>query len=319
MKRSRWVAFTSVVASLVMFGSCGGGQKIPPFNATPTVSGLFPSNITAGSEGFILSVAGTGFMSNSQGVTFVNWNGSPRSTSFDVTTGQLAVQIFASDITTANSVTITATNPAPGGGTSPVSFASKFTIEPPQAGLTIASPLDPVSAKAGSAAFTLTITGTGFAVNDIVTWNGSPRVTTIVPMTPTTASAQITRDDVANVGSASVAVATPDLVTATTSLNFPITGSDNPVPTASSLSPSSAANGGGDFQMRVSGSGFVPTSFVVWNGDFRATAYISSSQLVALIPASDIAATMSKTKASVAVTNPAPGGGTSSPVTFTID
>ena len=156
MKRSRWVAFTSVVGSLVLLGSCGGGQKIPPFNATPTVTGLFPSNITAGSDGFILSVAGTGFMSNSQGVTFVNWNGSPRSTSFDVTTGQLAVQIFASDITTANSVTITATNPAPGGGTSPVSFASKFTIEPPQAGLTIASPLDPVSAKAGSAAFTLT-------------------------------------------------------------------------------------------------------------------------------------------------------------------
>ncbi len=318
MKRSRWVALTSVVASLVLLGSCGGSQKIPAFNATPTVSGLFPSNITAGSEGFILSVAGTGFQSNSQGVTFVNWNGSPRSTSFDVTTGQLAVEIFASDVTTANTVNITATNPAPGGGTSQVSPLSKFTIVQTQAGLTIASPLNPASAKAGSAAFTLTVTGTGFAVNDFVTWNGSPRVTVIAPMTPTTATAQITSNDVANVGFASVAVATPNQVSATSSLSFPITGSDNPMPAVSSLSPSSATKGGGDFQMRVSGSGFGPNAAVLWNGSFRATAFISSSQLVALIPAADIAVNLMPNSADVSVTNPAPGGGTSSTLPFAL-
>ena len=104
MKRSRWVALTSVGVALVLLGSCGGGQKIPEFNATPTVTGFFPSNITAGSQGFTMVVTGTGFQSNSQGVTFVNWNGSPRSTTFDDTTGDLLVQIFASDVATANTV-----------------------------------------------------------------------------------------------------------------------------------------------------------------------------------------------------------------------
>jgi hypothetical protein len=315
LKGSRWVALMSVAVALVLLGSCGGGSKIPQFNATPTVSGLFPSNITAGSDGFTMSVSGTGFQSNSQGVTFAYWNGSPRSTTVNLATGELQVQIFASDVALAagNTVTVTAANPTPGGG---MSISGRpFTIVQPQAGLTIAS-LDPATAKAGDKAFTLTVNGTGFATNDIVTWNGSQRTTTIAPMNTTVATADITAPDIATAGPASVAVSTPGQVVATPSLNFAITGSDNPVPAASSLSPSSAAHGGGDFQMRISGSGFTRTSFVVWNGGFRATAFISSSQLIALIPAADIAAAGSAT---VAVTNPAPGGGTSSTVPFTVN
>jgi trimeric autotransporter adhesin len=314
LKRSRRVALKTIVASLIFLGGCGS-NNIPPFNATPIITGLFPSNITAGSEGFTLQVSGTGFQSNSKGVTFVNWNGSPRSTTYDITSGQLTVQIFASDITTANIISVTATNPAPGGGTSPVNLRSTFTIVQQMPGLTIAPPLGPASVKAGSGDFTLTVNGTGFAVNDIITWNGTPRITTIAPMTPTVATAQILREDVVNVGFASVAVAAPDLVTATPSVSFPITGVDNPMPRLSSLSPSSAAHGGGDFQMRINGSGFAPTSTVLWNGDFRATAYMSASQLVALIPAADIFAAGSAT---VSVVNPAPGGGTSSTTMFTI-
>jgi hypothetical protein len=314
LKRSRWVAFTSVAVSLLLLGSCGGGSKIPQFNATPTVTGLFPSNITAGSDAFIMSVSGTGFQSNSQGVTFVYWNGSPRSTSFDAATGDLAVQIFASDVANANgnAINVTAANPTPGGGMSIT--GKQFTIVQPQAGLTIAS-LDPTSAKAGDKEFTLTVNGTGFATNDVVTWNGTQRMTTIMPMNTTVATAEISATDIATAGSASVAVSTPGQFVATPSLSFAITGSDNPVPAASSLSPSSMASGGGDFQMRINGSGFTRTSFVLWEGSFRATAFISASQLVALIPAADIAASGT---ANVSVTNPAPGGGTSSTVPFTI-
>jgi hypothetical protein len=315
LKRSRWVALTSVAVALVLLGSCGGGTKIPEFNATPTVSGLFPSNITAGSDSFIMTVSGTGFQSNSQGVTFVYWNGSARSTNFDNATGELAVQILASDVANANGnmITVTAANPTPGGGMSIT--GQEFTVVPPQAGLTIAS-LAPTNMKAGQPAFSLTVNGTGFATNDIVTWNGSPRTTTIMPMNTTVATANITADDILTAGSASVAVSTPGQLIATPSLSFAITGPDNPAPKASSLSPSSMAHGGGDFQMRVDGSGFTATSFVTWNGGFRATAFISSSQLVALISAADIAATGS---ANVGVTNPPPGGGSSSTETFTIN
>jgi hypothetical protein len=316
LKRSRWVAFTLVAVALVLLGSCNSGQKIPPFNATPTVSGFFPSNITAGSQAFTLVVSGTGFQSNSQGVTFINWNGSPRSTAFNDATGELSVQIFASDVATANTVGITATNPVPGGGTSQVIPPTDiFTIVQPQAGLTIAS-LAPPNATAGGADFMLTVNGTGFATTDIVTWNGSARVTTIAPMNTTVATAAITRDDIATAGTASVAVSTPNQVVATPSLAFTITGPSNSTPALHSLSPSSATHGDGDFEMRLNGSGFGPNAFVEWNGSFIATAFISSSQLVAYIPAAEIAMTGS---ASVTVTNPAPGGGTSSPTTFTIN
>ena len=315
MKRSRWVAFMSVAATLVLLGSCGG-QKIPEFNATPTVTSFFPSNITAGSQAFTLIVSGTGFQSNSRGVTFINWNGSPRSTTFNDSTGELSVQIFASDVATANSISITATNPIPGGGTSQVvPPADIFTIVQPQAGLTIAS-LDPATASPGGGDFTLTVNGTGFTTNDVVTWNGSQRTTTIAPMNTTVATATITRDDIATAGTASVAVSTPDQVVATQSLTFVITGPSSIAPTVSSLSPSSAAHGGGDFEMRINGSGFGPNAFVEWNGSFIATAFISASQLVAYIPAAEIAASGSAT---VTVTNPAPGGGTSSNVMFTIN
>jgi len=100
----------------VLLGSCGG-QKIPEFNATPTVSSFFLRTLPR--EARVHSdCLWNGFQSNSQGVTFINWNGSPRSTTFNVSTGELSVQIFASDVATPNSISITATNPIPGGGIS---------------------------------------------------------------------------------------------------------------------------------------------------------------------------------------------------------
>jgi hypothetical protein len=313
LKRSRWVAFISAAVAIAILGC--GGTSIPEFNATPTVTGFFPSNVTAGSQGFTMFVTGTGFQSNSKGVTFVNWNGSPRSTSYNINTGQLAVQVFASDVATANLIGITATNPLPGGGTSTVNPPGDiFTVVQPQAGLTIAS-LDPTSATAGGPAFMITVNGTGFTTNDVVVWNGSPRVTVIAPMNTTVATAQITQDDIAAVGVASVAVSLPNQVVATPSLSFPITGPNNPSPSLSSLLPNSATHGGGDFEMRLSGSGFGANAFVEWNGTFVATAFIGPSQLVAYIPAALFANAGS---VSVTVTNPAPGGGTSSAVMFTV-
>ena len=54
---------------------------------------------------------------------------------------------------------------------------------------------------------------------------------------------------------------------------------------------------------------------VRWNGDARATIFVSSSQLRAVIPASDVAAPGA---ALVTVFNAAPGGGSSGALVFTI-
>ena len=90
--------------------------------------------------------------------------------------------------------------------------------------------------------------------------------------------------------------------------------SSNPTgPTLTALSPSSAAAGGLDFTLTVTGTNFVSGSVVRWNEANRPTTFGSATQLTAAISAGDIAAAGT---ASVTVQNP--GGAVSSALTFTI-
>ena len=89
----------------------------------------------------------------------------------------------------------------------------------------------------------------------------------------------------------------------------------NPVPTLSSINPSNASAGGGDFILDVTGSNFINSSVVQWNGLALTTVYFSSTELKATVPAANI---ISAGSASVTVFTPVPGGGTSPAVTFNI-
>jgi hypothetical protein len=61
--------------------------------------------------------------------------------------------------------------------------------------------------------------------------------------------------------------------------------------TISSLSPASAAAGGGPFTLTINGTGFTPSTYVYINGFFRAVAtFVSSTQVTIPLSASDIAA-----------------------------
>ena len=91
--------------------------------------------------------------------------------------------------------------------------------------------------------------------------------------------------------------------------------STNPVPSVSSLAPSNVLAGAAGFSLTVSGTNFVSTSVVRWNGTNRATTFVSSTQLRATILVTDV---VTAGTAQVTVVNPAPGGGTSNPLTFTI-
>ncbi len=93
-------------------------------------------------------------------------------------------------------------------------------------------------------------------------------------------------------------------------------GIKNPLPVAQSLSPASATHGGWNFVLKVQGQGFVPGSQVTWNGATLAADYVSPTQLNVYVPAASIA---SSGTAQIAVTNPAPGGGVSSPLVFSIN
>ena len=176
--------------------------------------------------------------------------------------------------------------------------------------------ISPNSAAAGGAAFTLTINGTNFVAASMVNFGGTARTTTFVSAMQLNAA--IPASAIASAGTAAVTVTNPAPGGGTSNtVNFTITSGTNPVPTINSLSPTSGCvpAGGPAFTLFVGGSNFVVTSVVRWNGSDRPTTFVSSSQVTAQISASDIAAAGT---AAVTVFNPAPGGGTSNSLTFTI-
>lgn len=81
------------------------------------------------------------------------------------------------------------------------------------------------------------------------------------------------------------------------------------------LVPGATTPGSAGFTLTVNGTGFVNGSTVYWNGSARATTYVGSSRLTASILATDVATAGTAT---VTVSSPAPGGGTSNFALFEI-
>jgi len=297
-------------ASITVFtpGPGGGTSNALTFTivSPPIITGLSPASAEAGSGAFTLDVFGTGFTSGS----IVRWNGMDRFTVFmPYDSGQfrpfLRASILASDIAVAGTTSVTVFNPGPGGSSS---ASRPFTITNPVPSTT---GVIPGSVQAGGPAFSLAVNGVGFVSSSMVQWNGSDRPTTFV--TNTQLRAEIPAGDIAMAGTANVTVFNREPGGGISNpQTFTIT---NPVPGISSLNPNSAQVGGPAFPLTVNGTGFVSSSRVRWNGSDRLTNFVSSTQLAAEIPASDI--TVPGT-AIVTVFNPAPGGGTSNPLTFTI-
>lgn len=90
----------------------------------------------------------------------------------------------------------------------------------------------------------------------------------------------------------------------------------NPVPLIEQpLLPQNAVPGGAGFTVTVKGAGFVNGAVLNWNGSARPTSFVSSTKLTASVTAADVA---NAGTATVTVTNPVPGGGSSNPVFFQV-
>jgi hypothetical protein len=146
--------------------------------------------------------------------------------------------------------------------------------------------IDPVEELHGNPAFTLTVTGTRFAADSAILYNGAAVPTTFVSATSLTAS--ITPPALGGAASATVNVADA------TSPNFTITYKPKPVVT--DIIPDGAAQGTPAFTLRVIGTGFVSTSQILYNGAGVATTFVSATELTC------------------SVTPPAVGGATSATV-----
>ena len=266
-------------------------------NPAPSITSLVPSSSVVGGAALTVNVFGSGFLSSS----VVQWNGNDRPTTF-VSNAQLRASISASDLATAGTVQVSVFHPPPGGGTA----NANFTVGNPKPAITS---LSPSSITAGSAGFTLTVTGSGFVSASVVRWKRSDRPTTFVSSTQLQAA--IPASDIVTAGTADVTVSSPAPAGGESSaVTFTF---NNPVPTLTSLSPSTAIAAGANFTLTVGGTGFISSSVVRWNGSDRSTTFVSSTQMRASIGSGDIRDVGDNV---VMVFNPAPGGGTSNALLF---
>ncbi len=284
----------------------GGGSPTLDLTAQassgPSITGVSPTSGPAGSA-FSLTVTGAGYQCGGGTPSQLLFNGQGLTISSCSTT-QLLAQVPA---TAAGSYPLLVQN---GGGLQSNTVTYTLSSGNP---VPLLSSLSPSSATAGGTAFTLTADGSSFVSGAVLSFNGNARTTTFVSASQVTAD--ILASDVASAGSYPVTVANPAPGGgASHSLAFTV-AAPAPVPVLSALSPSSANAGGSAFTLDVTGSGFTSSSVVQWNGSSRTTTYVSATQLTAAILASDIAAAGSAT---VTAATPAPGGGTSNGLAFTV-
>lgn len=257
----------------------------------PAITSINPTSATAGGAAFQLTVNGSNFVSGSVVQWTVSGATTTLSTSF-TNSGVLTASVPSNLIAVAGSVQITVrTNNA-------TSTAKTFTIV---AGPTLDS-INPTTKAAGSAGFTLTVNGTGFASDATAYWGNSPLTTTVQSATHLTAS--LPASFVASHGTTQITVKSAGLTSnALTFTVFNIT----------SLNPTAASAGGSAFTLTVNGNNFVNGAVVEWNGNALATSFVSSTQLTAPVLPNLIA---SPGTAQITVSE---GGAISSALTFTIN
>ncbi len=166
--------------------------------------------------------------------------------------------------------------------------------------------LSPGAAAVGGESFVLTVDGTGFVATSQVLWDGAPCPTNYVSSERLTAeigAAALTRARTVPVRVSNPAPGGG----VSAALDF-VVAPPNPTPEVAGLSPSEVEAGSGAFGITVIGSGFVRGSTVLWNGEDRATGFISPTMLTATIRAADVAL---PGLAFVSVASPLPGGGLS--------
>jgi trimeric autotransporter adhesin len=274
------VAQVQVVNPAPGGGTSGGSAFAISGPAITSVTGS--STASCSLTGLILTVNGTDFVNSS----VVNWNGSPRATTF-VSATQLTALISSADAAFQGTQAITVSSGLV------VSNSVNFSVTAPAAlPLPTIASLFPANATAGTSAITLSVTGGNFLPCSVVQWNGVNLPTTFLSTTQQL-TATVPAADILSVGTAQVTVFNSTAGGgggASGASAFPIVA-----PTITSLSASTtSANstpscGVSSLTLTVNGTNFVNGLVVNWNGSPRATTFVSATQLTAAISAADTA------------------------------
>ncbi|MBN9165402.1 MAG: hypothetical protein BGO98_29055 [Myxococcales bacterium 68-20] len=281
----------------------GGASKEVTFavvNPEPQLIALSPLSVLAGTDSTQLEVSGVDFV---QGAKIV-FGMTDLATTF-VSSSKLTGTIPSGLLATSGSVPVTVVSPSPGGGTSP---SISFTISNPSASI---QNINPSAAFVGSAAFEMTVNGGGFVSGSSVVFNGASLPTTYLG--PSKLKAQVPASSLTAAGDFPIAVQNPP---PGGGLSTPVVFKvQYPAPSATSVAPNTVAAGSSPREIVVTGVGFFVTSQITVDNAPVATTFVDSTHVKAMLSAAQLASAASL---SVRVVNPAPGGGTSAALPFTV-
>ncbi len=193
--------------------------------------------------------------------------------------------------------------------------------------------VEPKTFQAGGGEFTVTITGTGFLPISVVTLNGQALPTIYISSTELRAvvSASL-MDELLQVSGAVTALTGAARIPQTNPVNFnlgvtngdkqspPTPGGNtaieplNPAPVLRTLSPSQIEVGASALVLTANGINFNATSVLNFGGSAHSPIDSSETSITVVIPGSELASGI----VDVSIANPAPGGGTSGSLSFTV-
>ncbi len=146
--------------------AASGTVNLEVDNPSPTIAQFSPASVVIGSGPTTVAVTGTGFLPST-----IIQAGTSRVTTY-VSPTMVTVALTAADFAAATPLALTAVNPTPGGG---VSTPASLPVTNPVPAIT---QLAPATIPAGSAATTITLTGSGFLSSTVLRVNGVARSTT---------------------------------------------------------------------------------------------------------------------------------------------
>ncbi len=166
MKRF-WTAWAVALISIFAFSGCNDYGNTFQSNTGAFIRFLSPSNISAGSPDFTLTINGAGFVAK----TFVEWNGQKLNTTVTTDTSgnvlSVTAVVPAALVAKPGTATVITQNPFSGAGNNGLSNPVTFIINPPPNPVPTLTAIAPTSiAACGSscadASFTLDVQGSNF-------------------------------------------------------------------------------------------------------------------------------------------------------------
>ena len=298
------LANAGTLAVAVVNPQPGGGAvaagSIAVQNPVPAIATVAPTTLLAGSDATTVALTGTGFVKGSA----VQVNGAAHASTY-VSATEVDVPFTATELASSGTFSVAVTNAQPGGG---ISAGASIPVNNPVPAITA---LSPTNINNGATDTAVTITGTGFLPVTTLQVNGAAHAVSYVNSKQM--SAQFLTAELASVATYNLTLTNPAPGGGSSKATPLYVGA--PTPVITSLSPSTVPVGSAALTLSINGTGFLPTSTVLYGGYVRTATYVSSTQLTLPLTITDLAYDGSY---SVAVINPAASGGTSKAVAFTI-